>query len=365
VLSSGINPESHQKVHEFLYGTMRLPVRYNKTGGLSAGAGELRDILIHLRGMKKEPARDAQIESCESLLNYRETVTQLKNFTKYPLDEWNKIHPSYLPAAKDSEGLDQDGDPTGKGLAGTLRITSHDPNVQNQPMAARGIYIPPQPGWVLVEMDWNQIEARILAALSGDEELQKALDQGLHSRNMEIMRCDRVRAKGFFYGTCFGAGARKLAMMMRGKGFEVSEGECKAAQQALFAAYRKFAGWRRGIVDEVSKSYRLRTPFGTMRYFWGGGRDATAALDFPSQASTACISWKCMRPLHDRIVEARVGVLHTLVHDSVLASFPAERVEEGIAIMRSIMEQEWPQIKPGFFVPASVKTSTLSWGEVK
>ena len=67
--------------------------------------------------------------------------------------------------------------------ARTGRLSSDNPNLQNIPIRTElgsklRAYFVARPGWVLVDADYSQIELRILAHITGDEQMQQAFLQG-------------------------------------------------------------------------------------------------------------------------------------------------------------------------------------------
>lgn len=355
ILTGGVHPGSPKQVSEYLYDTLGLPVQYGSTGGRSADINALKELLAHVRG-RGDGNKDRAIAVLEGLVAYR-TVAKLRStYAERALADDGCIHPSYLPASKDEEGLD------GKGLAGTGRITSRDPNIQNQPPEARKLFVPHSSDFILVEADYSQIELRIAAALSGDKALTEALKGDVHARTMELLNCDRVRAKNLIYGSLYGAGPRKLVKVLRAKGFNLTEHEARSLQDALARAYPALWAWRTAVVEEVGRNYYLATPFGQRRYFWQGRREAPAAIDFLPQGTAAGIMWQILPPL-EKLSFGLGGALLTTVHDSILMEVPRGKVDVAVGGIRECMEREWPAIATGFMVPIDVKFGD-SWGEM-
>lgn len=356
ILTGGVHPSSPKQVAEYLYDTLGLPDQYGSTGGRTADVNAIKELLGYVRA-RGDREHDHSVVVLESLLGYR-TVSKLRStYAERGLAGDGCIHPSYLPASKDEEGID------GKGLAGTGRITSRDPNIQNQPLEARKLFIPHSSDLILVEADYSQIELRIAAALSKDGALQEALKGDVHGRTMELLGCDRVRAKNVMYGTLYGAGPRKLSKVLRAKGFALTEHEARNLQDALARAYPALWAWRQAVVEEVGKVYYLSTPFGQRRYFWQGRREAPAAIDFLPQGTAAGIMWQILPALDSALTNVG-GTLLTTVHDSILCETHRDKVAETVDAIRGCMEREWGAIAPAFMVPTDVKMGE-NWGEME
>lgn len=349
-LAGDVNPQSPKQLADYFYVSLGLPVQYNKYGGVTSDAAAIKTMLA-------DPKCQEHKDVLETLLTYRQTSKLLETYAQVPVSDDGCIHPSWLPAGKDDDSF-------GKGLAGTWRITSHGPNFQNQPPEARKLYIPP-PGFAFIEADWNQIEARIIQALSGDVALDSAIRSGLHAYNMRILALDKTRAKNAFYGWCYGAGKRTLRRTFLAHGFDISEAECGAILRRFDEAYPQVYAWRKSIQDEIARTYSLTNPFGLRRHFYRGGEDVPAALDYLPQSSAAMCMWNVARPLAGSLREIG-GRAFALVHDSILIGVPATMVEEGTEMLVGHMERTFDEIKPGFRVPVEVKRGAagVSWGDL-
>lgn len=337
------------KLLNYLYGELGLPVQYHKHGGITSEVSGIRKMLLY------ENLNTHQRDVLECLLQLRSIEKDLKTYAAVRMSEDGCIHPGFLPAGKDTDSF-------GKGIAGTGRITSSGPNIQNQTPEAKLMYIAHDPSLVLVERDYSQIEARIIAELSGDQVLKDAIAEGLHTANMRFMGVDKTRAKNGFYGWAYGMGARTMHNTFVGKGFNVSESECSAMLRAINRRYHVAAAWRERIAAEVSTSYHLANPFGRRRYFLGGGRDVPAGLDFLPQSCAADIMWTVLRPLADVLRGLGARVLAT-VHDSILIECPRGDAARASALMAEVMEQPWAELG-GLVVPTEAKIGER-WGDMK
>lgn len=349
-LAGDINPSSPKQLSEFMYGKLKLPEQFNKYGGITSDAASIKTLIT-------DPRNESAIPVLKSLLEYRTASKLLETYAEVPTSDDGCVHPSWLPASKDDDGF-------GRGLAGTWRITSHGPNFQNQPPSARKLYIPPK-GYCFIEADWSQIEARIIAALSGDRALAEAISRGLHRANMEMLGVDKTRAKNAFYGWCYGAGKRTLRRTFLQYGFDIPEAECAALLRRFDLAFPDVHKWRKGIQHEISTTYSLRNPFGLRRHFYRGGEDTPAAYDYLPQSSAAMCMWSVARPLRDDLRKLDGGV-YALVHDSILIAVPVSERERGVQCLQAHMERNFECIAPGFHVPVEVKLGDegVAWGDL-
>jgi DNA polymerase-1 len=225
------------------------------------------------------------------------------------------------------------------------------------------MFIPSDESYVLLEGDFSQIEARILAELADDNELRMAIAEDLHTSNMRVLGVDKTRAKNGFYGWAYGAGKRSLHNAFIGKGFYVPESECEDLLRGFDRRFTRAAAWRHRIAREVSTTYHLTNAFGRRRYFLGGSRDVPAGLDFQPQSCAADIMWTVLRPLADRLRGIGAKILAT-VHDSILCEVPrGSGTAQAAAIMREVMEQPWKELG-GLSIPIELKLGG-DWGAME
>lgn len=337
------------KLMAFLYGGLGLPTQYHKYGRTTSEVAAIRRMLLY------ESLNDRQRQTLTVLLELRGVEKELQTYAEVELSSDGCVHPGFLPAGKDDDSF-------GKGIAGTGRIIANRPNIQNQPKRARRMYIPHDPTMVLVARDYSQIEARIIAHLSGDQELWNAIKTGLHDANATAMGIDKTRAKNGFYGWAYGAGKRTLHNTFVGRGYAISEGECGAMLAGFDRRFNRAAAWRRRIAAETASRYYLTNAFGRRRYFMGGGRDTPAALDFHPQSAAADIMWTILRPIADELRSIGARILAP-VHDEVLIEVSREKAALADEIMREIMEQPWRELD-GLKVPTEGEVGE-NWGEME
>ena len=163
-------------------------------------------------------------------------------------------------------------------VTATGRLSSSEPNLQNIPVRhelgreIRKAFVAGTPDGVLVDADYSQIELRLLAVMSGDENMIAAFDSGedIHTLTAadvngiepsEVTYEMRSAAKAVNFGIVYGMSEYGLA---REIGVSVME-----ARRYIAGYFRKFPGVRTFL--EELKSFAKRngfavTPWGRRRY---------------------------------------------------------------------------------------------------
>lgn len=340
----GVNPHSPHQLRKYLYDTLGLPTQRNKYDGVTTDEGALKSLI------EGEPRHT---DLLKLLLRIREISKLKSTYSEVAIGADGCVHPGYLPMNKDTDSAG----------AATGRLASSEPNIQNQPPRARCIFVPHQEGMVLVEGDFSQIELRIAAALAKDQGLLEALRGDVFSEIMRLLGCDRVRAKNVVYGSLYGAGPRKLAMLLRQRGLPTTERDARDLQDRLARAYPRLWGWRSEVGRSASRERVLVNPFGRRRYFYAGSSDTPAAIDFLPQSTAADILWSCLVPSSE-VAQATGASLLTTVHDSLLFEVWSEGVHDFVQSISEVLAQEWPQVAQGFRVPVKFKVGK-NWGEME
>lgn len=241
--------------------------------------------------------------------------------------------------------------------AATGRLASSRPNLQNIPIrtergkAIRRAFVPEQ-GYVLLSADYSQIELRILASLSEDEELCRAFTSGedVHTATAalvfkvpmeQVTSGMRRRAKEVNYGIPYGISAFGLAQRLRCPVPEASE---------LIETYKRtYPGVARYLHEQVEvardRGY-AETAFGRRRYIPDiGARNHNVrsfaervAVNMPIQGTQADMIKLAMIALHQRLM-AYGGTARLLmqVHDELVLEVPVEDVDTVMPMVHDAM----------------------------
>jgi DNA polymerase-1 len=248
-------------------------------------------------------------------------------------------------------------------VAATGRLSSTDPNLQNIPIRSelglriRKAFVPQKKDWVIASADYSQIELRIMAAISQDENLRSAFASGadihsataaiLHDVAIEDVTADQRRvAKTVNFGIMYGLGAFGLAQRL---GIPRTEG-----QKIIESYFEKYPGIKR-YMDQTIESTRERgyaaTILGRRRYFPminaanRGLRTAAerAAINMPIQGTAADMMKLAMIGVHDRMCrEGLTSLMLLQVHDELVFEAPQQEVEQLLSMVKHEMEAALP-----------------------
>lgn len=208
--------------------------------------------------------------------------------------------------------------------AATGRFSSANPNLQQLPRGdlLRKAFIA-GPGRSMITADYAQIEVRILAELSGDENMIKQFeeDHDIHAATAQQMfqlptipdkdSVQRQMAKSVNFGLIYGAGPDNIRLQIAEQGVQVTKAEAEQLIRLYFQAFPKAQKWldrqsrkAYSAIDEglevVSRTMgkRIRT-FESSRQMSGfeKGHVARQSRNSPIQGSSADITKEAMNRL--------------------------------------------------------------------
>ncbi len=351
-----VNPNSPKQLQGLFYGKWGCRKVVRKGDGIRTDAYAIRLLADDYPNHRTDLAL---------LIRIREAGKDLETYGRTALGR-DYVHPSYLPVGKDGteRGVDRQ---KGKGLAATGRLATSNPNIQNQPMDARKMYVPDHKDWCFVEFDWSQAELRVAAAMAGDKVMLEALDHDIHAVTMERMGCDRTRAKNTLYGSAYGAGPRKIQeTLLEKSGIKVPLKEVQDLQRGLAETFPTWWAWRLSTAEEAARRQYAVNPFGRVRRFPMGSSDTPAILDFLPQSIIGDMAWELYLAVWLMMNEFG-GRLTTVVHDSFLTQCHASTVPLVMGNVKALLERHFDIIAPGFYLPVEVKVGKpgASWAELE
>lgn len=261
----------------------------------------------------------------------------------------------------------------------TGRLSSSDPNLQNIPIRTplgqriREAFVAEE-GYLLLAADYSQIELRVLAHLSKDENLKRVFREGkdIHTETaawifgLDPGKVDsrmRRAAKTVNFGVLYGMSAHRLSQEL---GLEYKEAE--AFIERYFQSFPKVRAWIQRTLEEGRTKGYVETLFGRRRYVPDLAsrvrsiREAAERMAFnmPVQGTAADLMKIAMVKLFPRLKPLRAHLL-LQVHDELVLEVPKDRAEEAKALVKEVMEAAYP-----LEVPLEVEVGLgLNWLEAK
>ena len=230
--------------------------------------------------------------------------------------------------------------------AETGRMACRNANLQNLPRNPRyRACFGPGPGSVLVEVDYSQIELRIMAQLSRDPRMLQAFQDGrdLHTLTAatamqkaeeDVTPDERQMAKAINFGLIYGMGARGLANSARNTyGLDLTEEAAEGFRNRFFAAYVEVRRYHR----QHRTGAETRTLWGRRRIMQNKARP-TERYNTPVHGTGADLLklalaylWETPGP------DGAVPVL--AIHNELVVEAPAEKAEEARAWVEGAMRR--------------------------
>ena len=330
-----ININSSRQLGELLFAKMRITAKPKMTKTkqfctdeeyLQSFAGEHKvvDLILEYRGLKK------------LLSTYVDSLPQLVN----PVT--GHIHTSYNQA-----------------VTATGRLSSANPNLQNIPVREdvgrpiRAAFVPSDERHELLSADYSQVELRLMAHLSGDENLCEAFREGkdIHAATAarifkksieEVTSEERRRAKTANFGIIYGISAFGLSQRLR-----IPRAEAKVLIDGYFDSYPKVKEYMDNVVAAAREKGYVETLFGRRRYLADiDSRNANAralaernAINAPIQGTAADIMKMAMVGVARRFKAEGIRSRITMqVHDEIVVDLLRSEREQVEKIVREEME---------------------------
>ena len=330
-----ININSSRQLGDMLFAKMRITDKPKMTKTkqfctdeeyLQSFAGEHKvvDLILEYRGVKK------------LLSTYVDSLPQLVN----PVT--GHIHTSYNQA-----------------VTATGRLSSANPNLQNIPVRddlgrpIRSAFVPSDERHELLSADYSQVELRLMAHLSGDENLCEAFREGkdIHAATAarifkkpieEVTSEERRRAKTANFGIIYGISAFGLSQRLR-----IPRSEAKQLIEGYFESYPKVKEYMDNVVATAREKGYVETLFGRRRYLADiDSRNANAralaernAINAPIQGTAADIMKLAMVGVARRFKTEGIRSCITMqVHDEIVVDLLRSEREKVEQIVREEME---------------------------
>jgi DNA polymerase I len=248
-----------------------------------ASPKQLGDILfekLKIGGAKQKKTKTGQYATGEEVLSYLAN----DNPIVAAILEWRqmvKLQSTYIEALPNQVDAKTKRVHTDymQTVAATGRLSSNNPNLQNIPIRTergrliRKAFIARDENYTLLSADYSQIELRIIAALSGEENMIKAFqnNEDIHRSTAakvfnipleEVTKEQRSNAKTVNFGIIYGVSAFGLSNQT-----SLSRSESAALIDAYYKTYPKLKSYMTEQVDFARESWLCANGFGKTTLF--------------------------------------------------------------------------------------------------
>lgn len=326
------NIASPRQLGEVLFDKLQLDPKAKKTKTGQYQTGE--DVLMSLAS-KSDIVKD--ILDFRQLQKLKSTYVDALPLMINP--KTGRIHTSYNQA-----------------VAATGRLSSNNPNLQNIPIRTergrevRKAFIPRDENHVLLSADYSQIELRLIAEISKDENMMDAFARGLdiHTATAakvygvgleDVTSTHRRNAKAVNFGIIYGQSAFGLSQSL---GIPRKE-----AAEIIEEYFRQYSGIKRYMSDTMNfarENGYVQTLMGRRRYLRDiNSANATVrgfaernAINAPIQGSAADLIKIAMINIHRDIREKNLDTKMTMqVHDELVFDVPLSEID----LVKPIIEE--------------------------
>ncbi|MDG1044108.1 MAG: DNA polymerase I [Flavobacteriaceae bacterium] len=337
------NIASPKQLGDILFGKMQLVEKPKKTKTGQYSTAE--DVLSYLA---KEHKIIADILAYRGLAKLKSTYVDA-----LPLQvsaQTGRVHTDYMQT-----------------VAATGRLSSNNPNLQNIPIRTergkqiRKAFIPRDQEHLLLAADYSQIELRIIAALSEEDNMIAAFKEGadIHAATAakvfnvpleSVSREQRSHAKTVNFGIIYGVSAFGLSNQT-----DLSRAESKALIDTYYESYPKLKAHMNSQVNFARENGYVETVLGRRRYLKDinannaivRGAAERNAVNAPIQGSAADIIKLAMIAVQKALDDQKLRTKMLLqVHDELVFDVYKPELEQVKALVKSAMENAFTLTVP-------------------
>jgi len=336
-----------------------------------ASPKQLGDILfdkLKIGGAKQKKTKTGQYATGEEILSYlakdNEIVAAILDWRS--LVKLQNTYVEALPSQVDavSKRVHTDYMQT---VAATGRLSSNNPNLQNIPIRTergrqiRKAFIARDENYTLLSADYSQIELRIIAALSGEENMIKAFQnhEDIHKSTAskvfnvpldEVTREQRSHAKTVNFGIIYGVSAFGLSNQT-----SLSRSESAALIEAYYKTYPRLKSYIQEQIEFARENGYVQTILGRRRYLKDihsqnaivrGGAERNA-VNAPIQGSAADVIKIAMINIHKKLEsENWKSKMLLQVHDELVFDVHNSELEKIQPMIKHEMENAFTMAVP-------------------
>ncbi len=351
------NINSPKQVGDILFGKLNLKAKGMKSKTGYSTSAKVLETLAEEHQIAKDILEQRHLAKLKS--TYVDTLPELRSASD------GRIHTSFNQT-----------------ITTTGRLSSSNPNLQNIPARTalgnriRGAFVPENPDDFIISADYSQIELRLLAHISRDDNLIEAFcnDEDIHSATAskvfgvsidEVTKDMRSKAKAVNFGIVYGQSRYGLASSLGISPFE--------AQDFIDRYFASYPDIKKYMDDTIKFAYAhgyVETLYGRKRYLSTGLLSSNgkiqeaaqrAAINAPIQGTAADVMKLAMVRVYNDFIKNNIkSKIIIQVHDELVIETINTEVDKVKNIVKNAMELNQP-----FLVP--LKTDIFvgkSWMEI-
>lgn len=350
-----ISFNSSKQMQQLLYIELGLPAQYKRRKSvdepktMTTDANALRTLS---RLVPNNPVFNL-------IIDYKKADLLVRQFLDIELSPEDKVHTSYNITGASSDD-EEDTKKTKRSFgrwssSASIILPYGSGNLQNIPPEARKMYRAPE-GWKIVQADYSQAEAVVVAHLTGDQKLIKMFYDSfglsktekkpydIHKMTIAIMLGkdisevtpeQRTAGKTIRHATSYSAGPQVLANRLG-----IKMGEAKQLMELYHRANPNLRMWYQQIQEELKRSRTLTNLFGRKHRFldrWGDSLFRSAYSYIPQSTVGDLLNTALLRiynEIHSLHFDLRILLQ---LHDAVYVMTEEANVLETIKYLRKCM----------------------------
>ena len=338
-----LNPNSAPQMQKYLFEELGLkPIEYTEKGQPSTSKGNLQRFMLQTKN-------DEVRKKLQAIIDNRNSKKMLSTYVekfKTTRDWEGRIFPGYSCTS-----------------TVTGRTSSFAPNIQNTPREkiVRSI-IGARPGYVFLQADASQIELRMGALVSNEENMIRAFQEGKDLHRMmaakvsgkdesEVTKEERVQlGKIPNFGFLYGAEEYTLIQTaFEDYGIEYTMPQATAIREAFYAQWPGLEVWYNTVAKELRENEEVTSIVGVKRRlpeihsknYQKKVEALRQGINFLVQGPSAHLAFEAMVLAEKEL--SRIATLVAFIHDAVCYEVREQDVEEVSSVLKRIFSTDAPK----------------------
>lgn len=375
-----INFNSPKQMQQLLYMELHLPVQYKRRKSVE----EPRTMTTDANALRALARLVPNNPVFNLILEYKKANTLIERFLKVELSPEGKVHTSYNITGASSDD-EEDTKKTKRSFgrwssSASIILPFGSGNLQNIPYEARKMYRA-KPGYKIVQADYSQAEAVVMAHLTGDQKLVKMFRDSFGLSRTEKKSYDvhkltfaqmagidisqvtpeqRTAGKTVRHATNYSAGPQVLANRLG-----IKLGDAKQLIELYHRANPQLRIWYSQVQQELKRSRVLTNLLGRKHKFldrWGDSLFRSAYSYIPQSTVGDLLNTALLR-LYNKLPSLSFDITILLqLHDAIYTMVEEQYVMDTVKIMRECMLIPLYYANEEFMIDVDFKVGD-SWAE--